>query len=233
MFLTSSFRKKTNTETFSLVIRLLGVAFLCLYLSPAAHAANCVMEFPVYDPFGTRLTFDVSRVSPQENPKVNLLSVNPHDLTSKGDRVFFNSLGLIGRGLEVVLQGPNGSHVTTRTVVTACRLRRSLFWGVSDTGADVNGITVDGRLSGCQIIGDWWVRAVPEFGGHEGEGDYTVDGYVESDGRFSLVLGPLGVRRLLIVGHAKSPIKVIAVDVTQGKATHLGTIDISGACPSS
>jgi hypothetical protein len=231
MFLVPNFMLQPGRKLANFLVRGAVVIFLCLYFSAIARAADCVIEFPVYDPFGTRLAFKISRVSPQGNPKLNLLSATPPPFTSKGDRVFFSNLSLIGRNLEVVLDGPKGAQVTARTPVTACRLRRSLFWGISDAGPDVNGIAVSGRLSGCQFGGDWWVRALPLFGGHEGEGNYTVDGYVESDGRFMLVLGPLGVRRLLIIGHAKDPVRAIAVDVTQGKPTDLGIIDISGACP--
>jgi hypothetical protein len=210
-----------------------AILLLPLCLPAHAHAAqeNCIIDFPVYDPFGARLEFNVSRVSPEGNANINVLSAKPTIMTSKGNQVFFSDRRLVGRTLVVLLDGPKGAQISTQTVITACRLRHSLFFGRSDAGPDVNGITVNGRLSGCRFVGDWWVRAVPIFGGHEGWGDYAVDGFVESDGSFTLVLGPLGVRRLLIIGHGKDPIKVVAIDVTQGKMADAGAIDLSKDCP--
>lgn len=204
---------------------------LCLPAHARAAQENCIIDFPVYDSFGARLEFKVSRVSPEGNANTNVLSAKPTIMTSKGNQVFFSDRRLVGRTLVVLLEGPKGAQITTRTVITACRLRHSLFFGKSDAGPDVDGIAVNGRLSGCRFVGDWWVRAVPIFGGHEGWGDYAVDGFVESDGSFTLVLGPLGVRRLLIVGQGKDPIKVVAIDVTQGKMANAGAIDLSKDCP--
>jgi len=114
-------------------------------------------------------------------------------------------------------------------VVASCRLRTSLFFGESDKGVDVSGVWVTGRLSGCKFVGDWWVRAAPMFGGHDRV--HVVDGYVESDGTFWLVLEVYGVRHLLIVGKGKEPLKVIGVDVTIGQNIKLGVVDLSGQCP--
>jgi len=67
------------------------------------------------------------------------------------------------------------------------------------------------------------------FGGHDRV--HVVDGYVESDGAFWVVLEVYGVRHLLIVGKGKKPLKVIGVDVTIGQNIKLGVVDLSGQCP--
>jgi len=216
-----------------LMKRAAWAALLLLCSSSHAHGQEkeCVVQFSVYDPVGASLDFHITRVSPPSDAKENVLSKEPRVMTTRANLLLFSDRRFLGRTLDVLLEGPNGAQITTRTVLTACRLRRSLFFGKSDLGPDVNGIAVSGRLSGCQFAGDWWVRAVTMFGGHEGSADYAVDGYVESDGSFTLVLGPLGVRRLLVVGHGKEALKVTAVDVTQGKSSNVGVIDLKDSCP--
>lgn len=191
----------------------------------------CVLMVPVYGPFGDRLPFRITRVSPEENRNLNLLSAerNGFKLTGNGDTILFPTTEIVGRAIEVTLEGPKGAVVTSKMVVTSCRLRRSLFFGQSDKGLDVSGLTITGRLSGCRFAGDWWVRAAPMFGGHERV--HVVDGYVQSDGAFYLILGAYGVRHLLIIGKNKQPIKVVGIDMTIGKVTNVGAINLGGQCP--
>ncbi len=169
-------------------------------------------------------------MTPQNDKSLNLLSVARAGvkITPSGDRIIFSSGEIVGLTIEVTLEGPKGAVVTTQMVVTSCRLRRSLFFGQSETGADVSGVNMIGRLSGCKFEGDWWVRTVPMFGGHERV--FAVDGYVQSDGNFWLVLEGDGVRHLLIIGKGKKPIKSIGFDVTAGKKINAGVIDLSSHC---
>ena len=214
------------------------IASMALFLlaALAAHAQEppppCILEVPVYGPFGDRLPFRVIRVTPENDKSLNLLSIERDGvkITSKGDRIFFSSNRIVGgRAIEVTLEGPKGARVTSRMIVTACRLRRSLFFGESDLGHHVSGVRVTGRLSGCKYDGDWWVRAMPMFGGHEGFP--IADGYVESDGTFWLVVADYGVRQLLVIGKDKQPVKCIGFDVTIGKVSDVGVVDLSGQCP--
>src|SRR5882762_8741444 len=102
----------------------------------------CILEIPVYGPLGDRLSFVVSRVTLEGDNSVNLLSVVRDGLkvTRSGDKIYFSSDRLVGgRAIDVTLEGPNGASVTSRLVVTSCRLRRSLFFGQSHTEADVWG----------------------------------------------------------------------------------------------
>jgi hypothetical protein len=209
---------------------------LLLSLAPHSLAQEpqpaCVLEVPVYDPSGGRLAFRVIRVSPADHKDIDLLSTDHAEIraTASGDKIFFSSKRVVGREIQVTLQDPKGATVNTQFIVTSCRLRRSLFRGRSETGADVSGINVTGRLAGCNFEGDWWVRALPMFGGHDGS-VFAVDGYVQPDGAFSMLLEDYGVRHLLVIGKGKQPSKVIGFDATAGKSADLGVINLSGTCP--
>ncbi|HKW65235.1 MAG TPA: hypothetical protein VJN89_21970 [Candidatus Acidoferrum sp.] len=193
--------------------------------------APCVVEIPVYGPSGDRLSFQIESVSPKGNSNVNLLSIANDELrtTAKLGRISFSSGKVVGHDFEVTLRGPNGALIKTSFKVASCRLRWSLFYGTSETGADVWGIDVTGQLKGCTFDGDWWVRTVPAFGGHEGAN--LLDGNVESDGKFRIIIEEYGVRHFLIIGKGKEPLKVIGLNVTSGKHAEAGVIELKGLCP--
>jgi hypothetical protein len=209
---------------------------LLLSLAPHARAQElqppCIVDVPVYGPSGDPLPFKVVSVSPADGNTTNLLSVRRAGISTKNSdhTIFVSSKKLVGSPIQVTLQDGKGLTISARFVVTSCRLRHSIFQGESETGADVSGIEVAGRLAGCNFEGDWWVHAVPMFGGRNSS-VFAVEGYVQNDGTFSLVLENYGVRHLLVVGKGKQPIKALGFDVTSGRATNLGVIDISGACP--
>jgi hypothetical protein len=212
------------------LIRALLLAQVTLAVEPPPP---CILEVPVYGPFGDRLPFKVTGLAFEEGGrKVDLLGrqIDGIAFTSKGDRVFFSSDRIVGaRPINVTLEGPNGARITSEMIVSGCRARRSLFFGQSDLGDDVNSVPIKGRLSGCQFVGDWWVRAMPMFGGQLGTA--VEDGYVGSNGSFWLSLGTTGVRHLLVIGKGRDPVKVIGVDITVGKQHDLGTVDLTGDCP--
>ncbi len=197
------------------------------------RASSCFLEMPVYDPFGNRLSFRVVRVAIKNGGvRTDLLGKTVDGITirSAGDRVLFSSDRIVGkRPIEVTLEGPQSRRVTSEVYPTTCRQRRSLFYGQSDTGATVAFIQIKGRLSGCTIDRDWWVRATPMFGGHDGT--TAEDGYVEADGTFSLEVAALGVRRILVIGRGRHPVKAVGVDVTVGRPTDVGLISLAGLCP--
>lgn len=209
--------------------------FVLFLLSAAASnaqepAAPCVLEVPVYSPSGDLLPFRVTRVTPWKDKGRNLLSIGRvfKTTTANGYRIIFSSDRIVSREIEVTLEDPKGVTVKTHFVVPSCRLRISLFLGQSDTGTDITGIGMTGQLKGCKFEGDWWVRAVPMFGGHDRV--FAVDGYVHSDGNFWLVFA-YTVRHVLIIGKGKEPIKTIALDVLSDKRINLGVIDLTGSCP--
>lgn len=219
--------------------RLLIVILVPILLHPAICEAQeppapCIVDVPVYGPSGDLLLFRVTRVTAKEDPATNVLSLKGAGVktTRDGRGVIFSSDRIVSREIEITLKDPKGVTVITHFVVTSCRLRRSIFHGQLETGADVSGTGVTGRLSGCKFDGDWWVRAIPMFGGNDGiGGSNAVDGYVNSDGSFWLFLGDYGVRHAMIIGRGKSPLKVIAFDLTTGKHTDLGSVDLKGLCP--
>jgi len=232
MFLTTSLFRRQHS---SCVTRQLISAFAVFLLSATASKAQepappCVVEVPVYSPSGYLLPFRVTRVTPSQDKASDLLSIGRvfKTTTANGYRVIFSSDKIVSREIEVTLQDPKRVTVKTHFVVTSCRLRRSVFLGQSDTAADVTGIGMTGQLKGCKFDGDWWVRAVPMFGGHDKV--FVIDGYVHSDGNFWLVFG-YGVRHLLIIGKGKEPIKTIALDATGDKRIDAGIIDLNGLCP--
>jgi hypothetical protein len=87
---------------------------------------------------------------------------------------------------------------------------------------------MSGQLKGCNFDGDWWVRAVPMFGGQDKL--FVIDGYVSSGGKFSLTLA-YSVRHLIVIGKGKKPIKVLGVDVTTDQPIDAGLIDVGNQCP--
>jgi hypothetical protein len=111
-----------------------------------------------------------------------------------------------------------------------CQQRNSLRYGQEFDGFDVAWSTISGHLSGCQFTGDWWVRAMPMFGGPGAA--WAYDGHIRSDGKFSISGNMPGVRHMIVVGKDKQPIRVIAVDVTVGIAENeAGSVDLTGLCP--
>jgi hypothetical protein len=223
-----------------LILSILPKSLLACWLAFAGVSANsqaarppCTLEMAVYDPTGGRLPVKVTRVSVKDgSTRIELLgnAVDGIAVTSSGDKVLFSSDRIVGkRPLDVALEGPGGKRISSQVFVTACQQRRSLFLGESDSGLDVAFVSIAGRLSGCQLAGDWWVRAVPMFGGHDGT--TAEDGYVGPHGAFSLQVAPVGVRRILVIGQGRQPVKSIGFDVTLGRSQDLGRVDLAGSCP--
>jgi hypothetical protein len=219
-----------------LLFRFLGCTLLLIVHVVLAEEPPppCFLEVPVYDPLGSRLSFDIRSVTVENGGKKLDLLKNSADgisVTAKADRLYFSSSRIVGsRPMEITLDGPHGAHLTARIIVTQCRLRQSLFFGQSDLGFDVKGVNIRGRLSGCQFTGDWWVRSMPMFGPSESAD--VEDGYVEPSGQFWISVGATGVRRLLVIGKGSQPVRAIAFDVTVGKPRHdIGLISIAGGCP--
>jgi hypothetical protein len=181
---------------------------------------------------GNRIQLRVLKVTPKGADSSDLLKIRERGLrvVAEGDRIYFEK-DLIGkRPLEVTFGGSTPLIQLTRTVpLTACRQRMSIEFGQEDSGADVNGTELKGRISGCPLVGDWWVRAVPMFGGHE---EFAIfDGYVQAPGgEFSVTVSG-GERHILVVGKGGEPVKALGVNVTSGITRDLGTIDLAGSCP--
>jgi hypothetical protein len=86
-------------------------------------------------------------------------------------------------------------------VLASCQQRTSMRIGQNDTNFDVMSSTIKGRIIGCQVDSDWWIRAMPMFGGHNDRSVY--EGFLQTDGSFSLIAQMRGERHILIVGKAE------------------------------
>lgn len=221
------------TIAFTFVRLSVGVASAWEPVEPVeVRPAKCVLELPVYDQLGNRLPFRVTRVVVRnQNATADLLGKRVDGIltSASGDRVLFSSDRIVGkRAIEVSLQGAGGARLVSSVFVTSCKQRHSLVFGESDLGLDVAFVAIRGRLLGCTFTGDWWVRSVAMFGGHEGQS--VEDGYVAEDGTFTVQVSPKGVRRLLVIGKGREPLKSLGVDLTTGRSADVGSVNLTGEC---
>ena len=93
---------------------------------------------------------------------------------------------------------------------------------------DTHGVIVKGRIAGCPIAAEWWVRLVPMFGSEQSS--VIWDAKVGGDGRFQFRSPQSGVRHILLVLKDRMLVASRAVDLTQGQLHDLGTIDVSSGC---
>jgi hypothetical protein len=198
----------------------------------------CFVELPIYDAQGNRITLEVVKVTAIEPPeKGDLLRSNgPHRMVWKDNRLYF-AQGIAVTGIEVTLDGgrdARGRRVgfTQKLELYDCQQRVSLEYGERDAGGDVAATTVRGRISGCPLDGDWWIRAMPMFGPHYFS-RALFDGYVrKSDGSVSIIASMQGERHVIVVGHGRDPIISFSFDVVEGgRNNDFGTIDLRGKCP--
>jgi len=214
--------------------RVFPLLMLFLMCSATSHAQEpsmaCPVDVRVYSPSGDLLPYKIIQVTATGGHAGNLLKAKKADvvLSNNGKTIVFPSNRIVTREIEVVLEDQRKQTLTTRFIVNSCPLRRSLFAGASPILADTTGFPVSGQLKGCSFDGDWWVRAVPMFGGQEKL--FVIDGHVSSGGRFWLTLA-YSVRHLIVIGKGKNPIKVLGVDVATDQPIDAGLIDVSNQCP--
>jgi len=208
------------------------IVILTLILAASSNGAepsSCVLDLPVYDEIGNRLAFKVTRVTTREDSKVNLLSVRPGEIRRSGDQQLMVDRSLLRRVIVVTLEGNSRAKVTQPVFIMQCPQRVSFRSGVSEAYGDVAFQSLTGRIAGCRIAGDWWIRVSDMFGPLSGP--TPLETRVEKDGSFSLPGQMSGGRQLLVIGKNNIPLKVIGVNVTVGKSRDLGTLDLSGNCP--
>ncbi len=207
---------------------------LMLVLSAGVVAAAdqrppCSLDLPTYDAVGNRLAFKIISVSPREEG-VNLLTSKPRgfSLVVDENRLYFSE-NLIAKGpFKITLGDQTGRRLTRSVVLTGCQGRISFQYGERATALDVGWVTVNGRIVGCALHGDWWIRALPMFGGHDGP---TFEGYIDAKtGRFSLNC-IRGERHIVIIGKDTQPLRVLGTNVIMGGKNDIGTTDLSGLCP--
>jgi hypothetical protein len=191
-------------------------------------APPCWIDFRVYDPFGERLAFEISKVG-VEDADVDLLTTDVPEvrMAKSGARLYFPKSMIGGRLVDIVLKDKNGKGLTARMGMTACEARVSLRYGSRGAGGDLSWSTLEGQLTGCRWDDNWWVRMMPMFG-LIGQAE---EGYVHaSDGKFEVNRSFNGERYILVIGWGKEPVRAVGVNLTEGK-NDAGVIDLAGACP--
>jgi hypothetical protein len=194
--------------------------------------APCFVEIPVYDATGNRLEVTVTEVSFAEGaPGIDLLTTSRQEyrVTRGKDRLYF-SKRILGRIVELTLAVQAGMRAKKRVALMDCQQRTSLQYGELDSGADVRASSLKGRISGCQIVGDWWIRAMPMFGAHADPASY--EGYIRpGDGSFWLTGSMRGERHIVVIGKDRQPIRAFGTDVVVGGENELGIVELGTSCP--
>lgn len=214
-------------------VSLACLLFLAPGISLAADPSTaCFVDLPVYDATGNRVPFKVVAVSLQESPATNFLTVRESKYRMKvnGERLYFPKAWIGSRQFLLTLSSAKGVRFTAPLTVLACEQRISLQYGQSESGGDVGWTTIRGRFVGCSLSGDWWVRAMPMFGGNEFRPSF--EGSIRlADGNFEFNASVRGERHILVAGKDKQPLKTFGIDVMAGRQNDVGTLDLSGACP--
>ena len=203
--------------------------------SQSLSASSCQVELVVLNGYGDPLEFIVSRVVPS-GKSIDLLT-HPDLLnfapTNKNILVFSKDTYAFLSPLDLFLRTSGQKLLSKhRVTVTDCPQRITIVTEPSLVGPnDSVGTLVVGKIQGCKMKGDWWVRVYPMFGSEKT--DAAVEGTVRLDGTFraSGLMG--GQRSLIVVGRGKEPIEVIGANIYTGKINQLGTIDLTNRCKSS
>jgi hypothetical protein len=195
----------------------------------AEQEPSCFVDLPLYDAVGSHVTSTIIRVTTHDE-QLDLLTsdLTKRSLRVNGSRLYFSTQLIGKRPLDITLRDEEGRRVKKLVVLTSCRQRTSVERGERDTGADVGWTPVKGRLVGCALAGDWWIRAVPMFGGQEGP---TFEGYVDLAGGWFSVDCYRGERYIIVIGRDKDPVKVFGADVLAGGRNDVGEVDLGGSCP--
>lgn len=217
--------------------RLLGILLLIAFVTiGVAHGLEslptCFVDLPVYDATGKRLVSQITAVTPEGERATDLLTIREakYRVVNRGERLYFPQ-GLIGmRRIEVTLTGKGGRSIRTRIALMGCQQRVSLEDGILDREIDVSFSTVRGRVVGCRLAGDWWIRGMPMAGTNESP--IIHEGFIDlADGVFSINSSFRGERHIFVIGKDNEPVRAFAVNVVSGGNTDAGTIDLRGLCP--
>jgi hypothetical protein len=192
---------------------------------------ECFVELPVFDAVGNRVPFEIVDVRADEvGPSLLGATSKEPRATVEGERLYFPKSWLARSLFHITLRARNGRSFKTPIELSSCEQRTSLETGETDTGYDAGVSRINGRISGCQVDKDWWVRAMPMFGGQNRLAVY--EGVVRSaDNSFSISASLRGERHILVIGRTKQPLLAVGVDATSGGATtDIGVLDMSKVC---
>ena len=195
-------------------------------------AYPCEVELKVVDGHGDSQHFSLTRVE-LIGTNVDLLQHSALLKFGSGKvyKLTFMEHKYAVRGPIALFLSVNGKKAIKKVVtIGGCPQRLSIVVDPGLLGPEdsVNMILV-GKIKGCAITGDWWVRVYPMFGLEVTEA--SVEGTIKPDGGFVASGFMGGQRGLLIIGRGKQPIKVIGLDVYTGKTNQLGVIDLASSCP--
>jgi hypothetical protein len=209
----------------------LAMVVISVHAEAADSRPACVLEVPVYDAHGNRVSSVVKSVRLEGSGGANLLTIEDkaYRVVVDGPRLYFPDVLIGRRRLELTIETAAGLKAKRLVPLMSCRQRTSLELGRLDTVGDVSSTTVRGRLVGCNLGGDWWIRAMPMFGALE---SVTIhEGFVRPDGVFKMTSSFTGERYVFVVGNGKRVIKALAADVVVGETNDIGEVDLRGLCP--
>lgn len=190
----------------------------------------CVLEVPVYGPTGSRLDFRIIAVTREDDKKADFLKAPAEArMTVDGNRLYFPRGAANGLRIAITLENKGGKRTIESVPLLACEQWVTVRYAEVDSGADVFISSAEGRLSGCPLDGDWWIRTVPMFG--TPDVSKVLQGYIRRSDGFFRIHSISGERLLVVVGKDKNPVRVFAVDVTAGGKNEIGIVDLAGSCP--
>lgn len=208
----------------------------------------CVLEVAAHNPAGLEVSASIRSVSPEGMPG-NLLDLGD-DLRSalgrnelgrfflgiavEGQRVFFpRDLADHMIPIQIVVSGEGGGSTLATVTLTHCRQRVSLFVDVENP-PDARFVSfIQGKLVGCRLTGDWWLRGMPLF---QAEVYPYLEGHVTTEDGLFWIQASEPVRHVLVFGRGQEPLFTTAIDVPLspigvGQDIALGNVDIGSSCP--
>lgn len=216
-----------------MIIRLALLTTLKLGMLLAdSQREECFVDMPLFDARGSRLSYNIIGVSSGEPPLDLLTASDPRiRVRPAGTRLYFPRY-LIGRLPLVVTTKGNHGKSSHKIVLTWCAQRTSLRHGWQEVGGgDVGNSLVKGKLTGCVLSDEWWIRAAPMFGGPS-DHMRVFEGFIDPKTKEFVMNAPIqGERYLIIVGRRKEPVEVLGVDLVHGAVNDLGKLDVSSGCP--
>jgi hypothetical protein len=227
----SGFAAGSERVTF-LSLALVLVARAC-WSGPSAQ--GCALEVPVYDRMANRLAFAITAVKEKDSGSDFLAADRHHRMKASGEWLYFPEVDL-QRSFLITLSDAKSRKITVQVPLLDCHQRASVAYPTEDL-TEYGGVrldpenitTVSGRLAGCRIAGDWWVRMTPIFG--QGGAAGYIDGYVEGDGLVAVKAIMSPGRYIIVIGKDQHPIKTLAVGVSAHKEVNVGEVDLSASCP--
>lgn len=202
----------------------------CLCTSCAAgQQADCSVYLPVYDGVGNRVHVRIGAVIRQDQSREDLLRRGVVRVDEQSLIHFPRALIQSGL-LSITLIDDAGRSFKRTLIITSCKQRSSYQYGELDTEFDVSNSSLDGRLEGCDFVGDWWVRLSPMFGTNMMT--EPLEGRIDpGTGTFSITGPMIGGRHIVTVGKEKDIVLSFSTNIIMGGRNESQTINLLGRCP--